>query len=251
MNRFYKCVLSQPQTPSQCWKAWRRTWAFLCLQFWQKTRRSRMSWLLNHSPGDLYVLSDNDNLLISSTWSQLENYILVLQGNKRQAVEDLASFTSSHPCSNTSEKRSLPLRARYGINAWKRWALSFIDKSEDTKVKDHTKPSKLNPLTWQQCVIVQFCDGDTNCMFSNHSWHLFPSSAVRPKSNLLSLSSEELNVALSQFIKEVCRPNGERYSPDSLLYLCLGIQQVGTEKMKICPAGVFFQVFRRKFAENA
>lgn len=55
------------------------------------------------------------------------------------------------------------------------------------------------------------------------------SPAARSKSNLLSLSSEELNTSLSQFVREVCRPNGERYSPDSVLYLCLGIQQVGTE----------------------
>uniref|UniRef100_A0A665V2Q9 Zinc finger, MYM-type 2 n=1 Tax=Echeneis naucrates TaxID=173247 RepID=A0A665V2Q9_ECHNA len=49
--------------------------------------------------------------------------------------------------------------------------------------------------------------------------------AARSKSNLLSLSPEELNVALSRFVREVCRPSGERYSPDSILYLCLGIQQ--------------------------
>lgn len=54
-------------------------------------------------------------------------------------------------------------------------------------------------------------------------------SAARTKSNLLSLSSEELNASLSRFVREVCRPNGERYSPDSILYLCLGIQQVGTK----------------------
>ncbi|XP_029314566.1 zinc finger MYM-type protein 2 [Cottoperca gobio] len=113
------------------------------------------------------------------------------QGNKRQAVEessDLASSSSSHPTDRHSEGRSLPLKARYGINAWKRWALSPSDQSDDTKVKNSSKPS-------------------------------------RSKRNLLSLSSDELNVALSQFVREVCRPSGERYSPDSILYLCLGIQQ--------------------------
>ncbi|GAA6219149.1 zinc finger MYM-type protein 2 [Lates japonicus] len=113
------------------------------------------------------------------------------QGNKRRAVEessDSASSSSSHPAGRCSEGRSLPLKARYGINAWKRWALSPSDQSDDTKVKDGSKSS-------------------------------------RSKSNLLSLSSEELNVALSQFVREVCRPSGERYSPDSILYLCLGIQQ--------------------------
>uniref|UniRef100_A0A8C9Y5E2 Zinc finger MYM-type containing 2 n=1 Tax=Sander lucioperca TaxID=283035 RepID=A0A8C9Y5E2_SANLU len=112
---------------------------------------------------------------------------LEASGNKRLAVEessDLASSSSSHPTDRHSPGRALPLKARYGVNAWKRWALSPSDQSDDTKVKD-----------------------------------------TRSKSNLLSLSSEELNVALSRFVREVCRPSGERYSPDSILYLCLGIQQ--------------------------
>lgn len=65
-------------------------------------------------------------------------------------------------------------------------------------------------------------------MFAD-SLYVVSSPAARTKSNLLSLSSEELNVALSRFVREVCRPSGERYSPDSILYLCLGIQQVGTK----------------------
>lgn len=55
------------------------------------------------------------------------------------------------------------------------------------------------------------------------------SLAAWVKDNLLSLSPEELNEGLSLFVKEVCRPNGERYSPDSIFYLCLGIQQVGNQ----------------------
>lgn len=63
-------------------------------------------------------------------------------------------------------------------------------------------------------------------VFANGS-RFASSLAARLKSNLLSLSPEELNEGLSQFVREVCRPNGERYSPDSIFYLCLGIQQVG------------------------
>ena len=70
----------------------------------------------------------------------------MLQGNKRQAVEE-ASSTSSDPTSR-SEGRSLPLKARYGINAWKRWALSLPDKSEDTKVEDSAKPGKLKTINY-------------------------------------------------------------------------------------------------------
>ncbi|XP_078142141.1 zinc finger MYM-type protein 2 [Centroberyx gerrardi] len=116
------------------------------------------------------------------------------QGNKRQAVEGEsapASSSSPPPADRHTEGCSLPLKARYGANAWKRWALSSSDQSDDTKGKDGPKPAP----------------------------------AARSKSNLLSLSSGELDLALSRFVREVCRPNGERYAPDSILYLCLGIQQ--------------------------
>lgn len=36
----------------------------------------------------------------------------------------------------------------------------------------------------------------------------------------------ELSFALTRFIQEVRRPNGSAYSPDSIFYLCLGLQQV-------------------------
>lgn len=48
------------------------------------------------------------------------------------------------------------------------------------------------------------------------------------KEDILQCDSAELSLALSCFIKEVRRPNGEPYSPDSIFYLCLAIQQVHT-----------------------
>lgn len=48
------------------------------------------------------------------------------------------------------------------------------------------------------------------------------------KEDVLQCDSAELSFALSHFIREVRRPNGETYSPDSIFYLCLGIQQVHT-----------------------
>lgn len=78
--------------------------------------------------------------------------VFVLKGNKRQAVEessDLASSASSHPTDRPSGARSLPLKARYGIHAWKRWALSASDLSDNTKVKDDSKPGNLLP--WLSC----------------------------------------------------------------------------------------------------
>uniref|UniRef100_G3PGR1 TRASH domain-containing protein n=1 Tax=Gasterosteus aculeatus aculeatus TaxID=481459 RepID=G3PGR1_GASAC len=45
------------------------------------------------------------------------------------------------------------------------------------------------------------------------------------KEDVLQCNSAELSFALSHFIRDVRRPNGETYSPDSIFYLCLGIQQ--------------------------
>lgn len=45
------------------------------------------------------------------------------------------------------------------------------------------------------------------------------------KEDVLQCSTAELSYGLCCFISEVKRPNGRPYSPDSLFYLCLGIQQ--------------------------
>ncbi|XP_031722562.1 zinc finger MYM-type protein 4-like isoform X3 [Anarrhichthys ocellatus] len=45
------------------------------------------------------------------------------------------------------------------------------------------------------------------------------------KEDVLQCDSAELSFALSHFIRDVRRPNGETYSSDSIFYLCLGIQQ--------------------------
>ncbi|XP_075879607.1 zinc finger MYM-type protein 4-like isoform X2 [Nelusetta ayraudi] len=48
---------------------------------------------------------------------------------------------------------------------------------------------------------------------------------VAIKEDVLLCDSAELGVALSRFVQEVRRPNGESYGADSVFYLCLGIQQ--------------------------
>uniref|UniRef100_H3CU39 Uncharacterized protein n=1 Tax=Tetraodon nigroviridis TaxID=99883 RepID=H3CU39_TETNG len=45
------------------------------------------------------------------------------------------------------------------------------------------------------------------------------------KEDILECNSVELSFALTRFVQEVRRPNGDAYSPDSIFYLCLGIQQ--------------------------
>ncbi|XP_066542642.1 zinc finger MYM-type protein 2 isoform X2 [Hoplias malabaricus] len=112
------------------------------------------------------------------------------RGNKRRAVEDEA-FSASSTADSTAVDGAFPLTSRYGLNAWKKWTAS-------SSLKGKGLLREVTPA----------------CL----------------KDSLLSLSSAELNQAMARFVKEVRRPNGERYSPDSVLYLCLGIQKHLHEK---------------------
>lgn len=60
------------------------------------------------------------------------------------------------------------------------------------------------------------------------------------KEDIIECNSVELSFALSLFIKEVRRPNGETYSPDSIFYLCLGIQQVHILSVSLLPVWIHF-----------
>lgn len=47
---------------------------------------------------------------------------------------------------------------------------------------------------------------------------------LRPlKLDPLHCTADELNCALCMFVREVRKPNGDQYAPDSILYLCLGM----------------------------
>ncbi|XP_047677661.1 zinc finger MYM-type protein 4 isoform X2 [Tachysurus fulvidraco] len=51
-------------------------------------------------------------------------------------------------------------------------------------------------------------------------------SPLTVQEDMLNCSSEDLCNALCRFISEARRPNGQTYAPDSVYYLCLGIQQL-------------------------
>uniref|UniRef100_A0A8C7LBS8 Zinc finger MYM-type containing 3 n=1 Tax=Oncorhynchus kisutch TaxID=8019 RepID=A0A8C7LBS8_ONCKI len=59
---------------------------------------------------------------------------------------------------------------------------------------------------------------------SKHS-DLFDGSPMKKPLDLLLSSPEELNHGLSQFVQDIVHPRGPCYKPDSIFYLCLGIQQ--------------------------
>ncbi|XP_048348560.1 zinc finger MYM-type protein 2 isoform X3 [Sphaerodactylus townsendi] len=108
------------------------------------------------------------------------------KGAKRKAVSE---YHSQDDSSENSEC-SFPFKYAYGVNAWKHW-VKTRNLDEDLPVLDELKSTK----------------------------------AVKLKEDLVSHTPAELNFGLAHFVNEVRRPNGENYAPDSIYYLCLGIQE--------------------------
>ncbi|XP_029816704.1 zinc finger MYM-type protein 2 isoform X3 [Manacus vitellinus] len=108
------------------------------------------------------------------------------KGVKRKAVSEY----QSHDDSSENSDCSFPFKYAYGVNAWKHWVKSrYLD--EELPELEELKSIK----------------------------------SVKLKEDLLSHTSAELNYGLTHFVNEIRRPNGENYAPDSIYYLCLGIQE--------------------------
>ncbi|XP_065451543.1 zinc finger MYM-type protein 2 isoform X4 [Chrysemys picta bellii] len=108
------------------------------------------------------------------------------KGVKRKAVSEY----QSHDDSSENSECSFPFKYAYGVNAWKHW-VKTRSLDEDLPVLEELKSTK----------------------------------SVKLKEDLLSHTVAELNYGLSRFVNEIRRPNGENYTPDSIYYLCLGIQE--------------------------
>lgn len=67
------------------------------------------------------------------------------------------------------------------------------------------------------------------------------------KTEILQLTADELNYSLCLFVKEVRKPNGAEYAPDTIYYLCLGIQQYLYENARI--DNIFCDTFYEKFTD--
>ncbi|XP_055013269.1 zinc finger MYM-type protein 4 [Boleophthalmus pectinirostris] len=80
------------------------------------------------------------------------------------------------------------LKSEYGLNAWKQWVHWRRNQPQLQKLRIGSRPFEL-------------------------------------KEDVLQCTTAELSMSLCFFMSEIKRPNGEPYSPDSLYYLCLGIQK--------------------------
>nr|XP_008531568.1 PREDICTED: zinc finger MYM-type protein 4 isoform X2 [Equus przewalskii] len=122
----------------------------------------------------------------------------------------------------------MTLKYMYGVNAWKNWVQWKNAKEEQGDLKcggvEHASSSPCSdPLGSAQDHAVSQESSEPGCRVRS----------IKLKEDILSCTFSELSLGLCQFIQEVRRPNGEKYDPDSILYLCLGIQQYLFENGRI------------------
>ncbi|XP_053192108.1 zinc finger MYM-type protein 4 [Scomber japonicus] len=143
------------------------------------------------------------------------------------------------PPESLDQKASAPQRgvkrAREGSSGRKRGRRRI--RSMNRSAVAPPAPSKLNHLygvkAWK-------------CWVQQHNKQPQKPSPGDIKEDILQCDSAELSFALSRFIKEVRRPNGEPYSPDSIFYLCLGLQQYLFMKGRI--ENIFTDELYKQFA---
>ncbi|XP_058807905.1 zinc finger MYM-type protein 3 isoform X2 [Phymastichus coffea] len=104
---------------------------------------------------------------------------------------------------------NMALKYTFGVNAWRQWVITKNAELE----KQNTPTRKLK---------------------------LF-------KTDLLQLTADELNYSLCLFVKEVRKPSGAEYAPDTIYYLCLGIQQYLFENNRI--DNIFTDAYYEKFTD--
>ncbi|XP_073828086.1 zinc finger protein without children isoform X2 [Musca autumnalis] len=89
---------------------------------------------------------------------------------------------------------------------------------------------------WKQWVMTKNADIEKSSM------------RRRPfKTELLQMTADELNYSLCLFVKEVRKPNGTEYAPDTIYYLVLGIQQYLYENGRI--DNIFTDTYYERFTD--
>ncbi|XP_074073607.1 zinc finger MYM-type protein 4 isoform X4 [Macrotis lagotis] len=150
------------------------------------------------------------------------------QPKRRGRKKSIVAAEPKNFVQGTIQGGSVPpmtLKYMYGVNAWKNWV-------KWKNAKEEQGEQKFGGVEPVPC-------SDSLGSAQDHSLSQEasePSCRVRPiklKEEILSCTFAELSLGLCQFIQEVRRPNGEKYDPDSILYLCLGIQQYLFENGRI------------------
>ncbi|CAG5134433.1 unnamed protein product, partial [Candidula unifasciata] len=137
---------------------------------------------------------------------------------KRQRTDRTSEddFTKQPGPSSQSQPTEPPdvnyrLKFTYGLNAWRHWVIS-----KNMQIENSVSQMNVRART-------------------------FPT-------DILKCTVDELNTSMCMFVDEVRKPSGNEYSPDSIYYLCLGIQQYLYENGRI--DSLFSDPYFEKFTDR-
>uniref|UniRef100_A0A8C1MEV1 Zinc finger, MYM-type 4 n=1 Tax=Cyprinus carpio TaxID=7962 RepID=A0A8C1MEV1_CYPCA len=133
------------------------------------------------------------------------------QRSRKRGHDGFPEKKQGSKCASAPPNSLSKLQHEYGVKAWKKW------------VRWRSTQPNMESLK-------------------------FGSRSMTLKEDLLKCCTAELSYGLCKFISEVRRPNGEKYSPDSIFYLCLGIQQYLFENNRM--ENIFADVFYAKFCHE-
>ncbi|XP_028256554.1 zinc finger MYM-type protein 4-like isoform X4 [Parambassis ranga] len=134
------------------------------------------------------------------------------RGRKSQRLSKAAEAASRKVSTKKQLEAEVPkLKSQYGVDAWKRW------------------------IQWRQTQ-------------PNQEKPRFGSRPLELKEDILCCTTAELSYGLCCFVTELKRPNKEPYTPDSLFYLCLGIQHYLFENGRV--ENIFMDRFYTKFSTD-
>ncbi|XP_058608810.1 zinc finger MYM-type protein 4-like isoform X3 [Onychostoma macrolepis] len=133
------------------------------------------------------------------------------QRSRKRGHDGFPEKKQGSKCASAPPNSLSKLQHEYGVKAWKKW------------------------VRWRNTQ-------------PNMETLKFGSRSMTLKEDLLKCCTAEISYGLCKFISEVRRPNGEKYSPDSVFYLCLGIQQYLFENNRM--ENIFADVFYAKFCHE-
>uniref|UniRef100_A0A673WCW3 Zinc finger MYM-type containing 3 n=1 Tax=Salmo trutta TaxID=8032 RepID=A0A673WCW3_SALTR len=129
------------------------------------------------------------------------------------------------------------------------------EQSADVTVQKGPKRQAMSEITLHDPLDSQPLGAGLNSSLGVKAWrswaqrYLLTGTLNVPKPlDLLLCSPEELNHGLSQFVQDIVHPRGPCYKPDSVFYLCLGIQQYLLENNRM--VNIFTDQLYVTFAEE-
>nr|CDS31018.1 Zinc finger MYM type protein 3 [Hymenolepis microstoma] len=133
--------------------------------------------------------------------------------------ESEAAIIGSRPQKRSTKEMSSPSSTAEQVHPSKRSRRGSEAVSSQSSTSTLTPASRRAPIS----------DATYHLKFSYgiNAWRHWITQNAQPKAlvDVVEIPDEELNVALSRFVREVRKPNNETYVADSIFYLCLGIQE--------------------------